>query len=707
MALSAARRNNLKRLLKPRHIAVIGGRDAQTVIGECDRIGFAGQVWPVNPKRQEIGGRQCFASVGDLPEAPDAAFVAVRRDQAIDVTGQLARMGAGGVVVYAAGFAETGPAGATAQDELVRAAGDMALVGPNCYGIVNYLDRAALWPFARGGDCPGYGAAIITQSGMLSSDLAMSQRSMPFAYLVSLGNQAGIQMEDFISVLCAEEPVRAIGLHIEGLRDIAAFEAAALEALRRGVPIVALKTGTSRIGQALTQSHTASLSGANELYDALFKRLGIISVSSPAQMIETLKLICVAGVPAGLRVAAFTCSGGGATMLADHAETVGIAFPDPSPDAGDRLTELLPETAAVSNPLDYTTPIWGDAERLPEVMGTLLDDGADAALLVQDYPLPELDDDKQAYVNDARSFCAAVRRAGVPAAVCSTLPENLDGATRDMLVVQGVAPLQGIHEALNALSGAAWHGQRRADILADPPSPLLPPVEGQGGCLIDEWQGKRMLADAGLAVPDGRACSGEDAASAAGDLGFPVALKMLSAQLPHKTEMGAIALRLESAEAVRQAVARIRDSVALRAPQAVSERFLVERMAEAPVAELLVSVRGDEQFGLAMTLASGGVLAELIGDAETVLLPASRREIAAAVGRLKVARLFEGHRGGASADQDALVDALERLAGYAAERADEVSEIEINPLFVGQHGVCAVDALVTMRARPVAVARHG
>ena len=188
--MTAQRRQNLRLLLRPRHVALVGGGDVATVINECRRIGYNGALWPVNPKRKDIAGIPCFPDIEALPEAPDATFLAVPKQAAIDITARLARRGAKGVVCYTAGFSELGSAGQQAEAELVEAAGDMALLGPNCYGLINYHDRLALWPFAHGGMHPGFGAAIITQSGMLSSDLTMSQRHLPLSYMVSVGNQA-------------------------------------------------------------------------------------------------------------------------------------------------------------------------------------------------------------------------------------------------------------------------------------------------------------------------------------------------------------------------------------------------------------------------------------------------------------------------------------------------------------------------------------
>ena len=219
--MTPERRANLQRLLRPRHIAFVGGRDATIAINEARRRGFAGQMWAVNPKRTELAGLPCVASINDLPEAPDAVYLAIPAGGVVAALQTLAQMGAGGVVCFSAGFKETGDA--LAEQALIDATGDMALIGPNCYGVINYIDNAALWSFEHGGWSPGYGAAIITQSGMFSSDITMSQRSLPLAYMVSAGNQAVLGQEDFLDVFADDPAVRAIGLHIEGLQDIPRF----------------------------------------------------------------------------------------------------------------------------------------------------------------------------------------------------------------------------------------------------------------------------------------------------------------------------------------------------------------------------------------------------------------------------------------------------------------------------------------------------
>ena len=693
--MTSLRHQNLSRLLSPRHIAFIGGRDAEVAINEAKRIGFTGQIWPVNPKRETLGGYPCFASVADLPEAPDATFLAVPAPAAIVTTAQLAARGAGGIVCYTAGFREAGAEGQVLEAALIEAAGDLALVGPNCYGVINYLDRAALWPFAHGGGSPGYGAAIITQSGMLSSDITMSQRSLPLTHMISCGNQSVLSLEDFVDHLIDHPAVRAIGMHIEGLRDVPRFAAAALRAAEKGVPLVALKTGSSQIGASLTVSHTGSLSGTDDLYDALFARVGVIRVKSPSQLLETLKFLCVAGAPSGNRVAGFTCSGGGATMLADHAEAIGLGFPAFGPAERAALLPLLPDIATVSNPLDYTTPIWGDASKTGPVFASAINGlQADSAVLVQDYPAAGLDESKPYYRADAGAFIAAAKARGIPAAICATLPENIDPETRDWLVAQGVAPMQGLSETLDAMRAAGLWAERRAQIMAKRPAPLLALPDLATLQTVDEAAGKALLSTLGLPIPAGEVVAGAQVVQAASRIGYPVVLKMMGPKLAHKSEAGAVALGLANAADLTAALQKMRADVTAHDPLALTDRFLVESMAPRPLAELLVNLRRDAQFGLVLTLGAGGVLVELLEDAATLLLPASAAQIEAALNGLKIARILRGYRGAKGADMAALAGFIAHLCQIFESQSATLAEVEINPLFVTATGPWVVDVLI-------------
>ena len=695
--MTPAQRDNFERLIKPKHIAFIGGADAEIAIGEAKRAGFKGFIWPVNPRRDQLGGHKCFQTLEDLPSAPDAVYLAIPRDHALKAVKDLAKLGAGGIVCYTAGFGEADPVGQEAENLLAEYAGDMALIGPNCYGLINYVDEVALWPFAHGGSCPGYGAAIITQSGMFSSDITMSQRSLPLSYMVSAGNQTVMSLADFIDILCEKPEVRAIGLHIEGLSDVSLFEKAALKALGLNKPVVALKTGTSKIGSTLTLSHTGSLSGSKELYEALFKRTGVISVNNPSQFLETLKYLCVSGCPKQENIIGFTCSGGGATMLADKAEDIGLKFPNFNKEKSDKLVGLLPEIATLSNPLDYTTPIWGQPEKTRPVFQEAMNQGlVHSAILVQDYPAKGLDESLVYYRNDALAFAQAAADNNLPAAICSTIPENFDKETRDLLISLGISPMQGIHEALNAIKHATTWNKNRANILDAKSSCVFEVVANLEQLnVLDEYESKVLLKKNGFNIPQGKLCLDELNSNDSESLDFPIALKMVSSKILHKTELNAVALNIKSDLELRTAVTKMRSSVSKKAPNLVSNRYLIEEMANTPLAELIVGIRSDPQFGLSLTIGSGGILVDLIGDVSTIMLPTHSGEIREVIKHLKVFKLLDGFRGKPKVKLEVVVDVIMKLVIFAEENINLISEIEINPMFVYEDSVLMVDALIS------------
>ena len=694
--MTPAQKVNFERLIKPKHIAFVGGVDAEIAIGEAKRAGFKGLIWPVNPRREELGGHKCFQALEDLPSAPDAVYLAIPRDPALKAVKDLAKLGAGGIVCYTAGFGEADTEGEEAEKLLVEYSGDMALIGPNCYGIINYIDEVALWPFAHGGSCPGYGAAIITQSGMFSSDITMSQRSLPLSYMVSAGNQAVMGLADFIDILCEKPEVKAIGLHIEGLSDVSLFEKAVLKALRLKKPVVALKTGTSKIGSKLTLSHTGSLSGSKELYEALFKRTGVISVNNPSQFLETLKYLCVSGCPKQENIIGFTCSGGGATMLADKAEDIGLKFPNFNKEKSDRLVGLLPEIATLSNPLDYTTPIWGQPEKTRPVFQEAMNQGlVHSAILVQDYPAKGLDESLVYYRNDALAFAQAAADNNLPAAICSTIPENFDKETRDLLISLGISPMQGIHEALNAIKHATTWNKNRANILDAKPSCVFEVVANLEQLnVLDEYESKALLKKNGFNVPDSKLCLNKVDSNDLGSINFPIALKMVSSKILHKTELNAVVLNLKSDLELFAAVENMRSSVSKKAPNLVSNRYLIEEMAQKPIAELIVGIQADKQFGLSLTIGSGGVFVELIGDAVTLLLPTSSEEITDAIKNLKIFNLMKGFRGNLATNLNCISNEILKLTKFVEQNINAISEIEVNPLFVFEDSVLIVDALI-------------
>lgn len=681
------RKESLRRLLQPANLAVVGGNLAAEVIRQCQRIGFQGQIWPVNPHRKQMEGRTCYPNVGALPQSPDATFIAVSREKTVEVVAALAEGGAGGAVCHASGFAEVGDEGVVLQDRLVAAMGVMALVGPNCYGLLNYLDGAALWPDQHGGCRVEKGVAIITQSGNIGLSLTMQQRSLALGYLISVGNQAGVAMHEYLDVLIEDERVAAIGLHIEGLTDIAAFSRAAIKALARGVPIVALKSGTSRLGSQLALSHTSSLVGVDKLYDALFERVGVLRVQTLPQFVEALKFLSVIGPLAGNKMASISCSGGEATLIADLAEAYDLPMPSLVERQRQGLHEVLGDKVTLGNPLDYHTYIWNDEEAQYRCFSAMLLGNQDITLKVLDYPRADRCDDVT-WTNTARAFSRAVADRRAPAAIVSTLPENLPPDVRKMLLEQGVVPMQGLEECLIAVRGAARICDRQKQHRAIQPLVFSPQNEGQV-INLDEVRSKQLIGHFGIPSPRSMICPAAEAVEAAREIGFPVAVKLLSDSIFHKSDVGGVHLNLRSPEAVQQAIEKMSD---------ISERFLIEAMAPSPVLELILGLTRDPQFGLVLVVGAGGVLAELLKDYVTLLFPVSRQDVEMALASLKFAPLITGYRGQPPADRAAIIEAVLSLARLAEAYAEDIVEVDINPVFAlpaGQ-GVLAVDATISL-----------
>ena len=357
----------MSRLLSPRHIVFVGGSNLEIVIRNTQSLGFAGEIWVVNPKYDQIAGIKCYPSIEGLPDMPDAAFVSVNAQLTVSTIAELRDKGCGGAVCYAAGFAEIGGYGSELQEQLVAAAGDMALVGPNCYGLLNFTQGVALWPDRLSGEPIDKGVAIISQSGNVALNLTMQDRSLPISHVISVGNQAVLSISDYIEHLLEDGSVAAIGLYVEGLKEVESFSRVALKALQKNVPIVVLKAGTSTVGSQLTMSHTSSLAGSDDMYQAMFQRLGMLRVYSLNELLETLKAVAFCELPLGDRIGVLTCSGGDSALLADSLDRHKLQLPDLTATQRGQLKQALPSFASISNPLDYNTSLWGQKDACVEV----------------------------------------------------------------------------------------------------------------------------------------------------------------------------------------------------------------------------------------------------------------------------------------------------------------------------------------------------
>ncbi len=675
---------DLRRLLQPRSIAVFGGWQAEGVARRCAEMGFAGPVWQVHPSRAGA-----YRSVAELPEPPDAAFVAVNREATVGIVRDLAAIGAGGAVCHAAGFREAGGRGVELQAALVEAAGDMPILGPNCYGTINYLDGALLWFDQHGGKRCARGVAILTQSGNIGCNLTMQRRGLPIGHLLTLGNQAKVGLSDCLDALVDDPRVTAIGLHIEAIDDIGKFDAAARKALAAGKPVVAVKAGSSAAGAALTLSHTASLAGADAAMEALLRRVGVARVASLPVLLETLKLLHTVGPLPGRDLVTLSCSGGEAALIADAGAQRRLRFRPFAPAQASSVRATLSDLVTISNPLDYHIFVWNQPEHLRATFAAVMACGWDIACLVLDFPRADRCGDAEWRVALA-AWEAARDVAGCRAAVLATLPDCLPESVAEALIAAGIAPLLGIDEALAAAEAAADIGAAQ---VAPVPAALLPITDGPGlPVTLDEWRGKQLLAGHGIAHPGGRlVASAVEAVRAADMLGYPVVVKAVGGALAHKSEMGAVALNLRDAAAIDAATGRM---------AGLGDAVLIEPMVTDGVAELLVGVVRDPQVGLYLVLGAGGVLVELLADRALLLLPTTAADVRKALLGLKVAPLLHGFRGRPAGDVEAAVAAALAVAGFAAAHADRLVELDINPLIVRPAGLGAVAADVLIRLLP-------
>jgi acetate---CoA ligase (ADP-forming) len=676
----------LQRLLAPRSVALIGGTWADAALAASRVMGYTGQLWRVHPTRPSTAAQRYFRCVDELPAAPDAAFVAAPNHEVPGIAAALARRGAGGFVCFAAGFSETATEeGRRLTAELLASAGELPFFGPNCYGFVNFFDGAALWPDQLVGRRRERGVALICQSGTIALNLLFNDRSLPIGCMLTVGNQTRLAAEELIEHLCADERVTAIGLYLEGLSDAARFAQAAARARLAGKPIALIKTGRTAASSEAVRTHTGALAGADAAFDAFCAQAGLARCESLASLCETLKIFHSGGPLAGRRILAMGASGGDTAMAADAARHLALEFPPFSPAVAAELRLILSERVHISNPFDFHTHVWFDYPRQRAMFSSALRAGFDLVAFLLDCPPAGADD--AAYVRVIDEFAAALPGTLTRAAVLSSLPESLGSAIREKCLAAGVVPLQGQREALEAMDLAAAVGE--AWKRGVPPELHRPRAAPAAAHSVSEYEAKQALRGYGVPIPRSRLIAPGDAARAATELGFPVVIKAASAALEHKSEVGGVVLNVRSAAEAAAAAQRL---------SLLSPTLLVEEMVTDGVAEVLVGMRVDPQFGLLLVLGAGGVLTELLRDSVTLLPPFTAAGITAALGRLRAAPLLAGFRGRPAADVPALVEMALACSRYALENLDRLAELDLNPVIVrprGQ-GAVAVDALIRL-----------
>ena len=680
-------RTNLSRLISPKSIAVIGNRGANFAIRESKKLGYNHKIWAIHPTLDFLEGIKCYKDIKDLPEAPDATFIAVNAESAIAIVADLKSIGGGGAVLYASGFGELGEKGIKRNQRLEEAADGMPLIGPNCYGFINSLDGVALWPDVHGCEPVLSGVAIITQSGNIGLNITMQSIGLSIAYMFTLGNQTNTNIADIINAMLDDNRVNAIGLHIEGISDIKSFDVAARRALDKKIPIVAIKSGRTDVSAKIALSHTSSMTGLDQLFNVFFERLGIARVDTVPEFLETLKLLSILGTIDHNGVASMSCSGGEAGMMADLIDGLDITFPSLNELHKDRVKLALNDYVEVDNPLDYHTFIWGDRKRTSECFKQMISGNFAATMLLLDWPRTQESEQKDwdltlLALSDAIS--GTREKTIVLASIADCMPKRIIKECQKY----GIAPMIGLDICLKALNhsyriGLAFQksSMQSIEILRSLSHPSKIST-------LTEFEGKKLLKKYGIPVPDGKIISStSEALIAAEKIHYPITLKVSDVELAHKTELGAVMLNINDPLALEKACQDLFK---------IGSSLLIEKMVQDSVAELIIGVGLDPIFGKYIIIGSGGILVELFKESIPLLFPVNRKDVSLALSKLKAFPLINGYRGNPQGDVEMIIDCVMATVKLVSE--NDIDELDINPLLVLKRGsgVIAVDTLIKL-----------
>ena len=691
---------SIDRLIRPRSVAIVGAsadptKTAGRPLRYLKRHGFAGQIYPINPRYADLDGTRCYPDVGSLPEVPDAAIILVGAERAESYVRDLSARGVGAAIVLAGGYAEVDGEGQSRQAALRMAAGPMRILGPNTVGLVNVIDRVTL--SASGAlDVEGLRAGrigLVSQSGgILGSVLSRAAfRGAALSRLIATGNEADLEVSDFIDYLIEDAETSVIALYLEGLRNADRFRRSAIAASRAGKSLVVYKVGRSEAGARSTQSHTGAMAGEDRLYDALFDQVGAVRAERFSDLIDIAMALSIKQRMLGRRMAILTTTGGAGALVADACGLLGYDTPAPSSEISVKLGELLKDDgfSADRNPIDLTL-----AGLQPQILK-----GAISTLTQS----PEF---------DAVVTVVGSSSVGQPELVAKPLVEALASIEKPLLAyvspsapdilrhlnASGVPAFENPEGCAAAINALYYLGQERRDTKDAEIVAVLPATHLPAGGSLNEAESKRLFSSYGIpCVREVAARTPDEAQAAAASLGSRVAVKILSRAIGHKSDVGGVRVGIAASDVAEEC--RKMDFAVRAKTDAALEGFLVQEMAGDGI-EVIIGFLRDPQLGPAILLGGGGVAAEIYNDTSVRLAPLGASDIADMIEELAISRLLKGYRGKSACDIVALSDAILAFSRMCLALGDHLVEAEINPLFVlpeGQ-GVKAADGLVVLRS---------
>jgi acyl-CoA synthetase (NDP forming) len=703
---------DLERFFNPRSIALVGAsQDFTTISGQPLQFlklhHFRGKLYPVNPKYQEILGVKCYASLDVLPETPDLVLILISAARVADIVRQCGKLGVPYVIIFSSGYAEVGGEGVKLQQELAALARelDVGIIGPNCQGMMNVADGVYVGFGSVFYDDYAPGAvSMVSQSGGFGfgvMNLSAKDGGLDFRQIVTTGNEVGVSSLDFIDYFIDDEKTDIIVCYIEGLRDAYRLIEVGARALRKKKPILAWKVGNTEHGRKAAAAHTANLGGTMALYKAAFRQAGIIQVKDIEDVADYARAFQCGKLPAGNRVAIITISGGAGILMTDECIECGMQMAQLAPATTEKLRQIVPSFGSLLNPVDITAAIHGDLSMIRRTLHVILDDPSVDSIAMMNGSL--------------QGELAATLGTEIAAVVEQTeKPIFVAWAARDDVAQKAYAKLDEVSvphyrspvRCGRALATLSWYAEalRRNELQRAETVPALSSSEARKALEgrrddVSEYAAKQILAQYGIAITQEEiATSKEQALAIAGRIGYPVALKVQSPDISHKTEAKAVRLNLASDVDLTAAYEEILCNAKAYNAAARIEGVLVQEMVTGGI-EAILGVTNDALFGPAVMFGLGGVFAEVLKDVAFRIAPVTKSVALDMIAEIKGYEVLTGARGAAHADIEAVADAIVRVSALAIDLRDRVAEIDINPLFVFPKGkgVKAGDALIRPR----------
>ncbi|MEG1385204.1 MAG: acetate--CoA ligase family protein [Oscillospiraceae bacterium] len=690
---------NIEKLLRPNRICVVGASEKEGFGGDTCRNAMKymdeSKYFFVNPKRDRVFGIKAYQSISDIPEQFDLAILCTPMQTVESLLREAKKHGASAAVVYASGYKETGTEdGAAAQESLINTAKelDMAVMGPNCAGFINYVSAIHAFAFiAEDRDRKG-AVGFVSQSGQLCLSM-MENPASNFSYAISAGNSAVTSMEDYIDFLVEDEATKVVAIYLEGLKNPKKFTDSLRKAAKKRKPVIVLKAGRSEKGGRVAASHTGSLAGSDKTFDALFKKFGVIRVDDLEELIYTAQLFAtIKELPKSGAVASMNLSGGETGICADVGSGYQIDYPDFEQTTIDRLKELLPSYASPSNPLDMTATLSYDTEKYAEALRTVMGDKNISLVIIGYTLLEKITDPAIHYMAEAMEIVAA-EKDSKPMVMLPFAGNTRNREYQQRLEKCGVCvlppPLYGMKIIKQLCNFADYDISGVNDKLSIPNR-----RRKDARISLNEHAGKMLLSKFGVPIPEeGVASSKREVREIISKVGFPAVLKIVSPDILHKSDCGGVILGIDDFESAEAGFDTIIANAVAHYPNAQIDGVLIQHMAESGT-EIIIGVNSDPQLGPAILVGLGGVFVEVFKDTALALAPVSIEEARGMIDSLKASRLLKGYRGKPKCDTEALSKLIVSVSEMAEKYKDSIVELDINPVFVNADGVCAVDAVV-------------